>query len=299
MSTNFTAADLASWDGYVDTMRGLGVLNVAPAIVGSGTILDIAHTDATAFLRSAALYGGGIDIDMTPSAILGQGGSAMTALVDDLQWAAGEGLRTTLTLRAYSDASFLQNTQTLLGRLQAAGALPSQVVVVGSAASSTIPSAELANSVAQYVSTLALTPGSAESGLASTGKTGGANGSGVDAIMTGVRSSETVTGPASHRPLCRGAGVQRDRRRADDGDRSTRQHRTRHPVHQRHQHRHRVRRRLHRHPVRHRRQHRRRPRRHPLHPRRRRHRNRNPQPQHHRRTRNQSPGRHASMFTYT
>ena len=149
LSTNFTAADLASWDGYVDTMRGLGVLNVAPAIVGSGTILDIAHTDATAFLRSAALYGGGIDIDMTPSAILGQGGSAMTALVDDLQWAAANGLRTTLTLRAYSDASFLQNTQTLLGRLQAAGALPSQVVVVGSAASSTIPSAELANSVAQ------------------------------------------------------------------------------------------------------------------------------------------------------
>ena len=205
LSTNFTAADLASWDGYVDTMRGLGVLNVAPAIVGSGTILDIAHTDATAFLRSAALYGGGIDIDMTPSAILGQGGSAMTALVDDLQWAAANGLRTTLTLRAYSDASFLQNTQTLLGRLQAAGALPSQVVVVGSAASSTIPSAELANSVAQYVSTLALTPGSAESGLASTGKTGGANGSGVDAIMTGVRSTETVTGTAAIAPY---AGVQ-------------------------------------------------------------------------------------------
>ncbi len=211
LSTNFTAADLASWDGYVDTMRGLGVLNVAPAIVGSGSILDISHTDATAFLRSAALYGGGIDIDMTPSAILSQGGSAMTALVDDLQWATANGLRTTLTLRAYSDASFLENTQTLLTRLQAAGALPSQVVVVGSATSSTIASSELANSVAQYVSTLALAPSTAESGLASTGttsgtgSTGGGNGSGVDAIMTGVRTTETVTGPASTAPY---AGVQ-------------------------------------------------------------------------------------------
>ncbi len=205
LSTNFTAADLVSWDGYVDTMRGLGVLNVAPTLTGSGILQDISHSDATAYLRSAALYGGGIDVDMTPSAILSQGASCMTALVDDIQWAAANGLRSTLTLRAYSDANFLGNTQTVLSALQAAGALPSQVVVVGSPTSSTIPSAELANSVAQYAASLNLTPSASESGLASTGTTGGSNGVGVDAIMTGVRTAETATGSAAISPY---AGVQ-------------------------------------------------------------------------------------------
>ncbi len=65
--------------------------------------------------------------------------------------------------------------------------------------------------MAQYVSTLALAPSTAESGLASTGttsgtgSTGGGNGSGVDAIMTGVRTTETVTGTAASAPY---AGVQ-------------------------------------------------------------------------------------------
>ena len=206
LSTNFTAADLTSWQGYVDTLRGLGILNVAPTLTGSGVLQDISRSDATADLRSAASYGGGVDVDMTPSVILSQGSAAMTALVDDFRWATANGLRTTLTLRAYSDPSFLENTKAVLSQLQAAGALPSQVVVVGSPTSSTIAQAELANSVAQYAAGLSLTPSASESGLADTGRSsGGGNGVGVDAIMTGVRTGEAATGPAAITPY---AGVQ-------------------------------------------------------------------------------------------
>ena len=187
LTTEFTNADLTSWDGYVDTLRALGVMNIAPVVNTQSLVLDVSASDATAELRSAALYGGGLDIDMTPSMLLSLGASALTAVVDDIKWAAANGLRSTLTLRAYTDPSFMQNTQRLLTELQAAGALPSQVVVIGSPSLAAPANTELANSVAQYVASLNLTPSTSESGLETTG------GSTVDLIMTGVKPTETVS----------------------------------------------------------------------------------------------------------
>ena len=199
LTTEFTDADLTSWDGYVDTLRALGILNVAPVVNTQSLVLDLSASDATADLRSAALYGGGLDIDMTPSMLLSLGASALTAVVDDIKWAAANGLRSTLTLRAYTDPSFMQNTQALLTDLQAAGALPSQVVVIGSPSLAAPANSELANSVAEYVAGLNLTPSASESGLSTTGRAA------VDLIMTGVKPTETASGSVSVAPF---TGVQ-------------------------------------------------------------------------------------------
>ena len=199
LGTEFTASDLTSWQGYVDTLRGLGILNVAPVVTSSNAVLDISSSDATANLRSAALYGGGIDFDLPPNYLLSLGQPTLTAMVDDIRWADANGLRSTITLRAYTDPSFLENTKTLLGELQAAGALPSQAVVVGSPNTAAPSNPELANQVAQYVAGLTLVPTSSESGLSTTA------GSTVDAIVTGVRAAETATGPGAITPY---AGVQ-------------------------------------------------------------------------------------------
>ena len=199
LATNFTIADLVSWDSFVDNARSLGMLNVAPVVSTPSSVLDISSSMATATLRLAALYGGGIDIDTTPGSLLSLGATAMTSLVDDIRWATQNGLRVTMTLRAYGDNQFLDETKSVLSQLQAAGALPSQVLVVGSPTSSFVPTAELAPAVAQYVAGLKLTPSTAESGLENTGAAA------VDMIVTGVSQSQTTTGTAVLSPY---AGVQ-------------------------------------------------------------------------------------------
>ncbi len=199
LTTEFTAADLASWKGYVDTLRGSGIMNVAPVVTSSNAVLDISSSDATANLRSAALYGGGIDFDLPPNYLLSLGSATLGAIVDDIKWADANGLRSTMTLRAYTDPSFMENTKTLLGELQAAGALPSQAVVVGNSSTATPTNPELTNMVAQYVAGLNLAPTASESGLSTTG------GSTTGSIMTGVRPAETATGTAAIAPY---GGVQ-------------------------------------------------------------------------------------------
>ncbi len=199
LTTEFTTADLASWKGYVDTLRGSGIMNVAPVVTSSNAVLDISGSDATASLRSAALYGGGIDFDLPPGYLLSLGSATLGAIVDDIKWADANGLRSTMTLRAYTDPSFMENTKTLLGELQAAGALPSQAVVVGNASTATPTNPELTNMVAQYVAGLNLAPTASESGLSTTG------GSTTGSIMTGIKSAETATGTAAIAPY---GGVQ-------------------------------------------------------------------------------------------
>ena len=199
LTTEFTGADLVSWEGYVDTLRAVGILNVAAQVNTQTLVLDISISDATANLRSAALYGGGLDIDIDPTSLLNLGAPALAAAVDDIRWAAANGLRSTLTLRDYGDASFMQSTQTLLTRLQAAGGLPSQVVVSGSPSIATLNDDELANSVAQYVAGLSLVPSASESGLATTGRPA------VDLIMTGVKPTEALNSGTSASPF---GGVQ-------------------------------------------------------------------------------------------
>ncbi len=190
LDTRFTITDLASWEGFVDNARSLGMLNVAPVVSTPSTVLDIASSNATAGLRLAALYGGGIAIDTTPGDLLSLGAGAMTSLVDDIKWATQNGLRATMTLRAYQDPSFLDETKSVLSQLQADGAMPSQIVVLGSPTSATIAGNELATAVAAYAAGLSLTPSTAESGLENTG------GRTVDMIVTGVDSNETVGGAA-------------------------------------------------------------------------------------------------------
>ncbi len=199
LTTEFTNADLVSWDGYVDTLRVLGILNVAAQVNTPTLVLDISTSDATANLRSAALYGGGLDIDIDPTSLLNLGTPALAAAVDDIRWAAANGLRSTLTLRDYDDASFMQATQTLLTRLQTAGALPSQVVVSGSPSIVTPDDNDMANAAAQYVAGLSLTPSASESGLATTGRPA------VDLIMTGVKPTEALNSGTFVSPL---GGVQ-------------------------------------------------------------------------------------------
>ncbi|MGI4799898.1 MAG: beta strand repeat-containing protein [Janthinobacterium lividum] len=194
LTTEFTSADLASWDAYVDTLRGYGIMNVAATVSTSSAVLDISSSNATAYLRSAALYGGGIDVDLPASYLLSLGATAIMAIADDFKWAAANGLRATLTLRAYSDTSFMENTKTLLTDLQTAGGLPSQVVVVGSSSTATPNNSELPNMVAQYVAGLSLTPSTSESGLSTTASTT------VASIMTGVRTVEAATGLAAVAP---------------------------------------------------------------------------------------------------
>ena len=190
LSTNATAADLSAMQAYVDTLRGLGMMNVSIAVSG---IQDFSSSAATANLRAAALYGGGIDLDVTPSAILSSGASGLAAIEHDIAWATQNGLRSTMTLRAYGDASFMDETKSVMTQLQAAGTLPSQVLVLGSPSLSWIDSSELSPAVAGYVATLGLTPTASESGLQTVGST-------VDTVMTGVQNSESVVGTAPVAP---------------------------------------------------------------------------------------------------
>ncbi|MCQ8279317.1 baseplate J/gp47 family protein [Acetobacteraceae bacterium KSS8] len=190
LSTNATAADLSEMQAYVNTLRGFGMMNVSIAVSG---IQDFSSSAATANLRAAALYGGGIDLDVTPYSILAGGASALTAIENDIAWATQNGLRSTMTLRAYGDGSFMDETRSVMTQLQAAGTLPSQVLVLGSPTSTVIASNQLAPAVASYVATLGLTPSASESGLETVGST-------VDAIMTGVQKSESVVGTAAIAP---------------------------------------------------------------------------------------------------
>ncbi|WP_419727948.1 baseplate J/gp47 family protein [Lichenicola sp.] len=203
VSTLFTSSDLASWDAYVDTMRSLGTMNVGITVTTNTAVLDISSSTAMAELRQAALYGGGIDFDLPATYLLSLGTSALTAMVNDIKWADANGIRSTLTLRDLNgglvDANFMQDTQSLLSKLQAAGALPSQVTVLGASSTAAPTNSELPNMVAQYVAGLNLLPTTSESGLSTTGSTT------VRSIMTGVQQTETVTGSAAISPY---AGVQ-------------------------------------------------------------------------------------------
>ncbi|MBE7210783.1 MAG: hypothetical protein INR65_07165, partial [Gluconacetobacter diazotrophicus] len=198
----WTAQDLANWQGYVDSARSYGVLNLAPMLSEFETV-DFATSNATAYVRAAALYSGGITFDMPPFFFLAREDAYRQSTYDEIRWANQNGLRSSITLspEGIGDEDFLADTQKMIAMLQANGAMPSQLVVkdeglLGNSVYYTLTDPNSLNNVAAWLGTLKLTPTNSESGLETRGTTAR-----PDDIMTGVQSAVTVLGPNAVLPF--------------------------------------------------------------------------------------------------
>lgn len=200
----WTKQDLVNWEAYVDSARSFGVLNLAPMMSEFETV-DFATATATQYARAGALYGGGIAFDMPPWFFLAREAAYQQSTYSEIKWATANGLRSSITLSPVgpNDENFLAQTKQMMAMLQANGALPTQLVikdegVTGSSVIFDTTDPNSFNNVAQYLSTLTLTPSNSESMLETHG-TGGTNR--VDDLMTGVQQNETVKGTAPIHPF--------------------------------------------------------------------------------------------------
>ncbi len=135
----WTAADVASWDGYVDHARSVGILNVAPLESGTVPHEDPAQPFATSSfytgLRAAALYGGGFELELPTFYWFAMSPSEQQTIIEQLRWANANGIRSSILVddqtdfAGHPDPSFVADTITMLDQLRGEGALPSQVVL--------------------------------------------------------------------------------------------------------------------------------------------------------------------------
>ena len=147
--SSWTAADVASWDGYVDNARSAGILNVAPLLSGTLSEEDPTQPFATsgfyAGYRSAITYGGGLEIDLPPYYWLHLTPSEQQTVIEEIRWCSANGLRSSILVSNQTDASgdsdlsFATDTVTMLQQLQAEDALPSQIVFENDNSTSTGP----------------------------------------------------------------------------------------------------------------------------------------------------------------
>ena len=138
-SHEWTTNDLQAWEGYVDNCRSVGILNVAPIMGDNSYTADLTQPFATsswyANLRAAALYSGGLAFDLPPDYWFGRTwDDYQQNIIEQIRWCDQMGLRSDLIIgstpqNGQPDTAYLSQTMRLLDTLQAADALPSQVVV--------------------------------------------------------------------------------------------------------------------------------------------------------------------------
>ena len=138
-SHEWTTNDLQAWEGYVDNCRSVGILNVAPIMGDNSYTADLTQPFATsswyANLRAAALYSGGLAFDLPPDYWFGRTfDNYQQNIIEQIRWCDQMGLRSDLIIgstpqNGQPDTAYLSQTMRLLDTLQAADALPSQVVV--------------------------------------------------------------------------------------------------------------------------------------------------------------------------
>ena len=202
----WTQADVVGWESYVSEARSVGVLNVAPLESDVLSREDPGQPFATSTfysgVRQAALYGGGLEIQLPSSGVFTMSPSEWQTVVEETRWCSDNGIRSALLVEnqgdsiTSSDPNFAPDTMTLIEQLGAEDALPSQVVLENDSASQngsyydTSPTDQNAlNAVAlQVADAFALTPTAAEDGL----EVRGASKAQTSVIMTGVKPSEDV-----------------------------------------------------------------------------------------------------------
>ena len=203
---SWTATDVASWEGYVANARAVGILNVAP--LESGTIPEEDPTQpfaTSAFyagLRSAALYGGGLEIELPSYYWFHLTPSEQQTVVEEIRWCNAEGIRSSLLVNNQTDyagdpdPAFATDTVAMLRQLQAEDALPGQVVFendnstsVGSYYGAGDPNA--LNAVALDVAAaFNFTPSASEDGL----EVRGTSAAQTTLLMSGVQPGEDLAG---------------------------------------------------------------------------------------------------------
>lgn len=221
----WTANDLLAWKGYVDNARAEGILNVAPVWSANGLDVDYSGDFATsayfANVREAALYGGGLSFDSPPwffndftKAWFPNFNEAADTYVrfieQQIKWATSEGLRTSMIISPNDtdsgqsssqvwDHNLLAATKTMVARLQADGAMPSQFIVEnysGTTGSNTFSAtqADSLNSVALFLSTVSTVSTTSESGLEVAGRAP------PDMIVDGIVTASTIAAYAKATP---------------------------------------------------------------------------------------------------
>ena len=207
---SWTAGDVASWDGYVDNSRAVGILNVAPLESGAAPNEDPVQPFATsafyAGIRSAALYGGGLEIELPSYYWSHVSSSIQQTVIEEIRWCAANGLRSSILVNSQTDfagdpdPNFAADTIAMLKQLEAEDALPSQVVLendngtdIGYYFDSAQGDVNSLNAVALDVANdFTLTPSASEDGL----EVKGTSSAQTTLIMTGVKPAEDVTAAA-------------------------------------------------------------------------------------------------------
>ena len=206
-SISWTATDVASWDGYVDNARSVGILNLAllesDAVPNEDPTQAFATSAFYAGIRSAALYSGGVEIEQPSYYWFADSASEQMTVIEEIRWANANGLRSSLLIddqinsAGDPDPNFVADTVKMLDQLQAEGALPSQIVFENDnstdsgsydydAATSDITSL---NAVAlTLASDFKFTPSASEDEL----EVKGTSTAQTTLIMTGVEPSEDV-----------------------------------------------------------------------------------------------------------
>ncbi len=183
-------------------------MNVAPIWTDNDYSADLTQPFATSpwyqYVREAARYSGGLSFDLPPNYAFAREPAYLQNVVQQIQWATENGLRTSVIISPYDidgvannyDDTFMQATQRLVAYLEAANALPSQFIVENYTSDSTgnfysASDPNSLNSVAAYLAKITLTPTNSESGLETSGVSTGA-----DLIITD-QAPEEMLGKAS------------------------------------------------------------------------------------------------------
>ena len=189
-----TAADLATEENAITAAVAAGAKNVAIYITPNGGGEDLDDAFATspywANVRTAALFGGGLALDVPPT-YWGIRGAAYQSIVSQMiGWANDNHLRSSLTISNYAasndpsghsggagyDVFFQTNTQSLVLYLQVHNTLPSQWIVENYSPGGTgndIAADGTPNSLNAVALYLARTLGATHAGTATPGVAGG------------------------------------------------------------------------------------------------------------------------------
>ncbi len=203
---SWTATDVASWKGYVDNARSVGILNVAPLESGALPQEDPTQPFATsafyAGFRTAALYGGGLEIELPSYYWFRLTPSEQQTVIEEIRWCNADGIRSSILVNNQTDfagdpdPNFATDTVTMLRQLQAEGALPSQVVLendnttaIGSFYDTSVTDLNSLNAVAlDLAADFSFTPSASEDGL----EVRGTSTAQTTLIMSGVKPSEDL-----------------------------------------------------------------------------------------------------------
>ena len=143
----FSPNDLASAQAGISAAFNAGARNVAIFLTPNSAGEDLDDQFAVApywnSVRTAALLGGGLALDVPPSYWWARGSAYQAIIVQMVKWATSNGLRMSFVVSPYAtvadasgnqggcgyDPQLMRNTRRLVMRLQAARAMPTQWVV--------------------------------------------------------------------------------------------------------------------------------------------------------------------------